>query len=80
MVVTLDDNTIKKLGEVIASKITEAKNSPEPWINIKELSAKTGRSPRSIYRDVEERALPSIRGGRQLKFKLSEVEAWLRRR
>lgn len=80
MIVTLDDETIKKLGEVIASKITEAKNSPEPWIDIKTLSQKTGRSPRTIYRDVEENGLPCIRGGRRLKFKLLEVESWLRRR
>jgi len=80
MEVTLSEDTIKRLGDVIAEKILYAKNKPEPWIDIREVSEKTGRSPETIYKDVEHRGLPCIRGGRRLKFKLSEVETWLRSR
>jgi excisionase family DNA binding protein len=78
--VTLDEESIKRLGEVIADKILYAKNQPEPWITIEELSLKTGRSKNTIYCDVERHGLPCIRRGKKLGFKLTEVEGWLRRR
>lgn len=78
--VRLSEETLLRLGDIIAEKILYAKSKPEPWISIQEISKITGRSKRSIYRDVEEHKLPHIRGGRCLKFKLSEVESWLLRR
>jgi excisionase family DNA binding protein len=78
--VTLDEESIKRLGEVIADKILYAKNQPEPWISIEDVAKKTGRSIGTLYHDVQRSGLPCIRGGRRLKFKLSEVESWLRRR
>lgn len=77
MRVELSEETMERLGDIIANKIMFAKNSPEPWIDIQELSEKVGRSVGTLHHDVERNNLPCIRGGRRLRFKLSEVERWL---
>jgi excisionase family DNA binding protein len=78
--ITIDESSLQRLGDIIAEKILYAKNRPEPWITIQDVAEKTGRSVGTLYRDVQQHGLPCIRGGRRLKFKLSEVEAWLRTR
>lgn len=80
VVVELSEETIKRLGEVIAQKITFAKNAPEPWITIEELSEKIGRGKGSLYKDVERSDIPHLRSGRKLRFRVTEVERWLRDR
>lgn len=70
---------IDGLGTVVADKIMASKKDPEPWIDIEELSKKTGRSLPTLYRDVS-RGLPCIRRGKKLGFRFTEVIDWLRRR
>jgi len=79
MEVKLSEESLLRLGNIIAEKILFAKKQPEPWIGIEELSKIIHRSVGSIYHDVERKNLPHTRGKR-LQFKLSEVETWLRSR
>lgn len=79
MEVTLSEESLKKLGEMIADKILFAKNRPEPYVSIDEITQRTGRKKETLYKDVQ-KGLPCIRGGRRLKFKFSDVETWLRNR
>ncbi|MBN2401717.1 MAG: helix-turn-helix domain-containing protein [Spirochaetes bacterium] len=48
------------------------------WTNI-ELGQYLNRSPRTINTDVAKRRIPFIRIGRLIRFRQSEIDAWLDR-
>lgn len=50
----------------------------EPWSSVDEVAKHLGVAQDSIYRWIEARGLPAHRIGRLWKFKLSEVDAWVR--
>jgi excisionase family DNA binding protein len=50
----------------------------EPWSSVDDVSKHLGVAQDSIYRWIEARGLPAHRMGRLWKFKLSEVDAWVR--
>ena len=51
----------------------------ERWVSVEVVAAHLGVARDSVYRWIEGRGLPAHRIGRLLKFKLSEVDAWVRR-
>ena len=51
----------------------------EPWVDVEEVAAHLGVAKESVYRWVEGKGLPAHRVGRLLRFKLSEVDAWVKR-
>lgn len=51
---------------------------PEPWISVDHLARHLGVAKDSIYRWIERRSLPAHRIGRLWKFKISEVDEWVR--
>jgi excisionase family DNA binding protein len=51
---------------------------PEPWVSVEAVAEHLGVARDSIYRWIESRALPAHRIGRLWKFKLSEVDGWVR--
>ena len=50
----------------------------EPWASAEELAKHLGVAKDSIYRWIDNRGLPAHRIGRLWKFKLSEVDDWVR--
>jgi excisionase family DNA binding protein len=50
----------------------------EPWVSVEEVATHLGVARDSVYRWIEVRRLPAHRIGRLWKFKLSEVDAWVR--
>ena len=50
----------------------------EPWVSVDEVAKYLGVMKDSIYCSIEGRGLPAHRVGRQLKFKLTEVDAWVK--
>lgn len=50
----------------------------EPWVSVEDVAEHLGVTKDSIYRWIEDRGLPAHRLGRLWKFKLSEVDAWVR--
>ncbi|MBI5446672.1 MAG: helix-turn-helix domain-containing protein [Deltaproteobacteria bacterium] len=50
----------------------------EPWVSVEEVAKHLGVAKDSIYRWIEGKGLPARRVGRLWKFKLSEVDAWVR--
>jgi excisionase family DNA binding protein len=50
----------------------------EPWASVDEVAKHLGVAKDSIYRWIEARALPAHKIGRLWKFKLSEVDEWVR--
>jgi excisionase family DNA binding protein len=51
----------------------------EPWVSVEDVAKHLGVVKDSIYRWIEHRGLPAHRIGRLWKFKLSEVDDWVRR-
>ncbi|MCL2830254.1 MAG: helix-turn-helix domain-containing protein [Betaproteobacteria bacterium] len=52
----------------------------EPWSSADEVVTHLGVAQDSIYRWIESKGLPAHKIGRLWKFKLSEVDAWVRAR
>jgi excisionase family DNA binding protein len=50
----------------------------EPWVDAEQVAAHLGIQKHSIYRWIEEKGFPAHRAGRLLRFKLSEVDEWMR--
>jgi excisionase family DNA binding protein len=51
----------------------------EPWASVDEVAKHLGVAKDSIYRWIERRGLPAHKIGRLWKFKLTEVDEWVRR-
>lgn len=51
----------------------------ERWVSVEDVAAHLGVTKDSIYRWVDEKKLPAHRVGRLFRFKLSEVDDWVRR-
>jgi len=49
----------------------------EQWVGVDKVAAHLGVTKDSVYRWVESKGLPARRVGRLLRFKLSEVDAWV---
>lgn len=50
----------------------------EKWNSIEEVAEHLGVSKDTIYRWIAKKKMPATKIGRQWKFKLSEVENWVR--
>jgi len=51
---------------------------PEPWVSVDEVAAHLGVAKDSVYRWIETKGLPARKLGRLWKFKISEVDEWVR--
>lgn len=50
----------------------------EQWVGVEDVARHLQVGRDSVYRWVDVRGLPAHRVGRLLRFKLSEVDAWVR--
>jgi excisionase family DNA binding protein len=50
----------------------------EPWVSVEEVASHLGVAKDSVYRWIEAKGLPANRIGKLWKFKLSEVDNWVR--
>jgi excisionase family DNA binding protein len=48
------------------------------WLSVQEIAVHLGASRDTVYRWIEDRKLPAHRIGRCWKFKLDEVDEWVR--
>jgi excisionase family DNA binding protein len=62
------------------SRFEMAKTSPptERWQSVDAVAEHLGVARDTIYRWIEQKRLPANRVGRLWKFKLSEVDAWVK--
>jgi len=52
--------------------------STEPWVSVEQVAQHRGVAKDTVYRWREYRGLPAHRVGRLWRFKLSEVDDWVR--
>jgi excisionase family DNA binding protein len=50
----------------------------EPWVSVDEIALHLGVARDSVYLWIERKALPAHKMGRLWKFKVSEVDKWVR--
>lgn len=50
----------------------------EPWVSVEGVAKHLGVAKDSVYRWIESRHLPAHKIGRLWKFKLTEVDEWVR--
>ena len=50
----------------------------ERWVGVDDVAAHLGVAKDSVYRWIDERGLPAHRVGRLFRFKLSEIDEWVR--
>lgn len=50
----------------------------ERWVDVDEVAKHVGVRKESIYRWIDKKQFPAHRAGRLLRFKLSEVDEWVR--
>ena len=53
-------------------------NTEERWVDVGEVATHLGVRRESVYRWIEAKGLPAHRLGRLFRFKLSEVDQWVR--
>jgi excisionase family DNA binding protein len=51
----------------------------EPWVSVEEIAQHLGVRKDSVYRWIERKGLPARKVGKLWKFKLSEVDEWVRK-
>ena len=51
---------------------------PEKWVNLKEIAAHIGVSEDTIRLWIKKGTIPYSRAGKQYKFKISEIDEWLK--
>lgn len=50
----------------------------ERWLSVEEITAHLGVARDTIYRWIDQKELPAHRVGKLWKFKVSEVDEWVR--
>jgi excisionase family DNA binding protein len=50
----------------------------EPWASVEDVAKHLGIAKDTVYRWIESKSLPAHKIGRLWKFKLTEVDEWVR--
>lgn len=59
--------------------MNESENTmPEKWVNLEDIAIHLSLSEDTVRAWVKEGKLPFYRAGKRYKFKISEVDAWVR--
>jgi excisionase family DNA binding protein len=53
-------------------------STTEPWVSVEDVAAHLGVAKDSVYRWIEAKHMPAHKIGKLWKFKLSEVDEWVR--
>ncbi len=57
---------------------SQSMSEQEAWASVEDVAKHLGIARDTVYRWIESKALPAHRIGRLWKFKLSEVDEWVR--
>ena len=50
----------------------------DPWVSVEQISTHLGVKPDTVYKWIDRHKLPAHKVGRLWKFKISEVDDWVR--
>jgi excisionase family DNA binding protein len=52
--------------------------APEKWVNLEDIAVHLSMSEDTVRTWIREKKLPFYKVGKRYKFKISEVDAWIR--
>ena len=52
--------------------------APEKWVNLEDIAVRLSMSEDTVRTWVKENKLPYYRAGKRYKFKISEIDEWIR--
>lgn len=58
--------------------MSDRTSSGEPWASVEQVANHLGVAKDTVYRWIDSKGLPAHRIGRLWKFKLSDVDDWVR--
>jgi predicted DNA-binding transcriptional regulator AlpA len=82
-IVRLHPDDLDLLAKKIISGMVEARSMPEKYVDLEELSTVCGIPTSTIYKYSSERrknGFPCGKAGKELRFKVSEVQEWMKKR
>ena len=53
-------------------------DTEERWVDVDQVAAHVDVTKETIYRWIDKRGFPAHKAGRLLRFKISEVDEWVR--
>lgn len=53
--------------------------TPEPWLTVEQVATHLNIASITVYRWIEAEKIPCHKVGRQWRFKVSEVDQWVKR-
>lgn len=56
----------------------EPMDTEERWVDVDQVAAHLAVTKETVYRWIDKKDFPAHKAGRLLRFKLSEVDAWVR--
>lgn len=62
-----------------SEEVTAGRSTPEPVVGVKAAAQFLGVSPSLVDAYVERRQVPHYRLGRSIRFRISELDEWLKR-
>lgn len=65
------------MGEEEQMTETRIVNEPERWLSLEEISKYLGVSKDTVRSWIKKNTIPFHKVGRQYKFRVSEVDAWI---
>lgn len=76
----LDDECVILIDSLSCSiqlEVKQMSNEPEKWSSLEEIAEHLGVSKDTIRNWIKKGVIPHRRIGKQFKFKISEVDAWV---
>ena len=66
------------MSNEIENITSTAETSPEKWVNLEDIAEHLSVSTDTVRNWIKDGKLPFYRAGKRYKFKISEVDEWLR--
>ena len=68
------------MEEIMSNELesTAAEAMPEKWVNLEDIADHLSVSTDTVRNWIKDGKLPFYKAGKRYKFKISEVDAWLR--
>ena len=63
---------------MVAISQADASVVTEPWVSVEDVAVHLGVAKESVYRWIDAKHMPAHKIGKLWKFKLSEVDDWVR--
>jgi len=72
------DNHLLSLISLMPTNAKESMDTKERWVDVDQVAAHLDVAKETVYRWIDKKEFPAHKAGRLLRFKLSDVDDWVR--